>query len=400
MSINVRPIRDQNLHEMELTPDDYIRAKARLPDAQRVALAKVYGKRIGADDLSPAERELVIQVLNLVAKDAIVEVRKALAETLAYNPAVPHDIALALAADVDLVAAPMLETCEVLTEKDLVSIIEAGQNFAKMKAIAGRASVPESVSMALAAHGDVEVVRTLIDNARAVIAEPAFQKILDRHGEETQIQEHLVARAALPSTVVARMISMVSDHLVGKILERHNVPAELAERIGLETKERATIGLATGLSAEARDNLIADLVKENRITTSLLLRSISTGNLELFSHALAALASLSPIYVHRRILESPDDNLEDIWHRAALPDKALPLAKAAILVLVRSQADGSKWDVDTYRSRVIDRILTQFDALQLELSEEDADFIIDARDHNVSDPNQRDFGQMPLAACA
>lgn len=84
-------------------------ARTQLAKPERVALARIYGKRIGAPELSPEEPTLLKDVLALIAKDVEEEVRKTLSEVLAANPAVPRDIALKLAEDTALVAAPLLK---------------------------------------------------------------------------------------------------------------------------------------------------------------------------------------------------------------------------------------------------------------------------------------------------
>lgn len=383
--------RDGNDPSLTLSADAFARAEQRLTPAQKSAVARVLGSRIGAGDLSAEEEATVITIVRLLARDAVVEVRKALAETLAENRLIPRDLAVSIASDTDVIAVPFLEACEALAPADLVAIVQASQSMAKLMAIARRGDVGEEVSLALVRHGDAGVALTLAGNAGAALGEPALNLILDRHGKLDAIQERLTARAMLPARIVARMISTFSDVLVKRLMERHPVPSDLAVQVGLETKERGTIGLATGLSPAARDGLIADLAIEGRITASLLLRSVSVGNFEFFSYALAAKVQASPSYVASRVLETESDGLHRIWKQASLSEEEFPFVRAAINVMLRSREESAKWDVDRYRSRMIDRILTEYDALGLDIGDEDADFVIDQRDKNVADGVQ-DFG--------
>lgn len=383
-----------------LTPDNYTRVMTRLPQGQQIGLARAYGRKAGAAGLKPEEKSLVAGVLRLVAKEAEAAVRRALSEALAHNPGVPRDLALALANDEELVAAPMLEASDVLTSEDLLAIIETQRSQAKMCAIAKRRDVSGRVSEALARHGDRDVMLTLLGNSSAAISESAYHLMLDRQGDDVAVQEQMIARSVLPRIVVARMIDLVSKHLVQRIVERHHVPADTAVRLAVETKERATIGLATGLSASARDNLIADLLAEGRITPSLLLRSVSTGNLEFFTHSLAALAAVSPDYVTRRLLSESERDMDEIWAGTSLPKNMLPVVKAAVKVMKQTQIDGAKWDVDTYRARIIERILTEYDVLGVELGDDDADYVFAEREKTVLGGGVHDFYGSALAPAA
>ncbi len=84
--------------------------------------------------LSPAERRVAEDIFRTLVKDAGILVREALAAHLKSTPDLPHDVALALAKDVDSVALPMLKFSEVLTEEDLIEIVR-GQEPAKQAAI-------------------------------------------------------------------------------------------------------------------------------------------------------------------------------------------------------------------------------------------------------------------------
>ncbi len=50
-------------------------------------------------------------------------VREALAAHLKNSPDLAHDVAVALARDVDSVSLPMLKFSEVLTDEDLIEIV-------------------------------------------------------------------------------------------------------------------------------------------------------------------------------------------------------------------------------------------------------------------------------------
>ncbi|KAF0145802.1 MAG: hypothetical protein FD153_194, partial [Rhodospirillaceae bacterium] len=72
----------------------------------------------------------------------------------------PHDIAMTLARDVDVVALPMLEFSDVLTSEDLVTIVPAAR--ARGGAVIRRRKVDSLVSEVLVDVGNEEVITTLV----------------------------------------------------------------------------------------------------------------------------------------------------------------------------------------------------------------------------------------------
>ena len=103
-----------------LTQDDVARLLTD-PSAQtRAETAAKIAQDFGADRLTPEEREMAQEIFRIMAKDAEVRVREALSFNLKENSAIPHEVAKAFAQDVDLVALPILQFSEVLTDEDLI----------------------------------------------------------------------------------------------------------------------------------------------------------------------------------------------------------------------------------------------------------------------------------------
>ncbi len=109
------------------------------PDTRARTTAKI-AAQFDARTLSPAERRIAEDIFRTLVKDTGILVREALSAHLKSTPDLPHDVALALAKDVDSVALPMLKFSEVLTEEDLIEIVR-GQESAKQVAIAQRPTV-------------------------------------------------------------------------------------------------------------------------------------------------------------------------------------------------------------------------------------------------------------------
>ena len=157
--------------------------------------------------LTVGERNLAIDAFRLLARDADVAVRAALADALRDEPLVPHDVVHALALDVQAVALPLLEHSIVLSDEDLLQVLHAGE-AAQRRAIARRAQVSSLLADALVATQDESVILTVMRNPGAEVSElgydaallafpesPAVLASIVRHVYTIEIVESLGRRA-------------------------------------------------------------------------------------------------------------------------------------------------------------------------------------------------------------
>lgn len=250
--------------------------------ASRVTTAARLAADFDMGTFSPSEVALAVEIFRIMLKDAEVRVRQALSENLKANRSLPRDIAKALAADVELVALPILEHSPVMTTEDLVEIIATQRNPAKMRAITGRKSLPEPVTAALVTHGDEDIAAVIAAHRGAVIAETTFNVMLNRFGTESRITTPLIDRGDLPVRIAERLTALVADHLRARLIQRHRLDVSTAMELVLATRERATVTMARGYSEHSIETLVAQLELTNRLTSSLVLRAICMGHRTFF----------------------------------------------------------------------------------------------------------------------
>lgn len=134
--------------------------------ATRAAVADRLGDELDSKHLAAHELELVQDIVRILSKDANTDVRVALAERIHAARNLPRDVALRMVGDVEAVALPVLAHSLVLTDDDLVAIVQrAGDRH--QTAIASRPIVSERVSNALVTHGGAATVATLMKNVGA-----------------------------------------------------------------------------------------------------------------------------------------------------------------------------------------------------------------------------------------
>ncbi|MEK9752285.1 MAG: DUF2336 domain-containing protein [Rhodospirillaceae bacterium] len=212
------------------------------PSAQSRAEAAV---KIGVSfgpALGEAERGIAEEIFRIMIKDAEVRVREALADTLKENPSIPHDVAVALASDVDPVALPLIRSSEVLSDDDLIAII-AADSETKQIAVGQRPHVSERISKALVETERESVVGTLVANDGAEISRETFDKVIDSLGEAESVQEALVRRRRMPVAIAERLLTLVSASLREELIARHEMPGGMADFLSLKILEKAQAAL-------------------------------------------------------------------------------------------------------------------------------------------------------------
>jgi uncharacterized protein (DUF2336 family) len=220
------------------------------------------------------------------------------------------------------------------------------------------------------------VVTRLMANPGAVVAESTLHRAVDRFGDSEIVLETLVQRAVLPITVCERLVNHVADHLRTQLLAKHKVSTDVAIDLVLQTRERATVGLAMGVGEEALSALVMQLKDNGRLTTSLVLRAICMGNLRFFEHALAALASVPLTNARVLVHEGSGAGLRAIWTKAGLVEKALPAIRAAVDAIDSTAFEGANVTPQHYARRILERVLTQYESIGMAIDGDDLEFLL------------------------
>jgi uncharacterized protein (DUF2336 family) len=357
-----------------LTQRDVERLLADPSPDMRAEMAVKVAAELGRRQLTESERQLAESIVRMMARDAALRVRQALAENLKSAPGLPRDVALTLARDVEAVALPILEASLVLTDEDLVDLVRSG-SAAKLTAIAKRPAVSRPVADALVDHGTGGVVAALIANRGAELGEDALSRVVDRFGADPGVQEPLVHRPRLPVTVSERLVALVSDRLRDYLVTHHDLPATLASDLVLQSRERATATLFAGTDAGGEadlDRLVAQLHANGRLTPSLLLRALCLGDLAFFEASMSLLADVPLSNVRLLIHDAGRLGLKSLYDRAGLPGGLLPAVRTAINVARETGFDGGPQDRERHRRRMIERILTQHE----DMGPDDLDYLL------------------------
>lgn len=329
-----------------------------------------------AGELSDNERQIVEDIFRTLVKDVEIRVREALAAHLKSSPDLPHDVALALAKDVDSVSLPMLKFSDILTDEDLVDIVR-GDNSAKQVAIAQRNSVSATVADALIDTGNEKVVARLVANEGADLTEKALGRVMTEYENSESVGDSLSRRPNLPAAVSEQLVEALSERLQDYLLAKHDLPADVAINLIIQTRERATVDLMEYGSTDVElENLIEQLFRKLRLTPSLLLRVLCMGDMNFFERSIARLSDVPLANARILIHDHGPLGFESLYLKANLPKRLFPAFRAGVDLADETDYDGGMNDRPRYIERMLERILTQFEDPNSNMNEEDIEYLM------------------------
>jgi uncharacterized protein (DUF2336 family) len=256
--------------------------------------------------LAPGERtqlrEQAIAILEALARDRLEKVRAALAAEVAADPRLPKTVLRSLANDPALsVCGPVLQYSPLLTDAELIDIINAGRTQGALACIASRAQVSPHVADRIVTAGDVAAVAALLNNRNAQIREDTLDAILDGAPSVPDWHEPLVLRANLSQRAVARIASFVSQALLERLVSRHALP--LLARAEQRLAPTAVPAPQPPLEEEQVRAQAAEAVQEGWVDDAWVTASLERGDTALLTAAVSLAADVE-VAAGRRILSS------------------------------------------------------------------------------------------------
>lgn len=357
-----------------------IRALMRGPtDDARAGVAHRLCRRIDRG-VTDEERAAAGEILRLMAADAAEVVRRALAVTLKSSRELPRDVALRLAADVESISVPVLNFSPSFTDEDLADIVRCTAG-ARQLAIAERPELGPEAALALAECGDEPAVLAAVANDNATFDDAALAAVLDRFSRSRRITAGMAYRRLLPLDVAERLVDLVGEEVRRHLVDRHELSPETALRVAFGARERATLDLVdqAGLAADL-PAFCAHLHRQNRLSGSLILRSLAAARMPFVEHAMAELAGVAHHRAWLLLHDAGPLGLRALYERAGLPPKLLPAFRAGVdahRMLVEEGGDPAR-----FQQKMLERFLTQPGQ---PAGEDDVDYLMERLDQLAGD---------------
>ncbi len=289
-----------------------------------------------APELSAAEQQKIRKsthaALEMLAKDQIDVVRQVLSDALKDVADAPAGIIRTLARDmVAEVSGPVLENSPVLTDRDLIEIIEDAPVDGALNAIAKRSELDEMVADAIVATDNISAITDLLDNDSAQIREQTLDDLVEKAAGVELWHKPLVARATLPSGAAERMARYLAGNLLAELQQRADLDAAALQQVQSVVTER--FGDATtdpdmdGGAAPAQDFLQADppmdmvmrLYNARKLDAKMVSKAMMSSDHGFVFAALLIRAGLEPDVGRKMFREKNPKGIVSLCWKANLP---------------------------------------------------------------------------------
>jgi uncharacterized protein (DUF2336 family) len=310
-------------------------------------------------EFNEQEQQIALDIFRMLAMDVEIRVRKALSEGLCRAHGLPASVVMPLAADVDEVALPMLEFSPCLSDEELITLIQPEMGRARLSAIARREKLGEALTgRLLEATQDIQVLEPLFSNRGATLPEGRLLATLSGFRRENPLLEVLAQRSDLPLSVVEELYFRVSQEMKPALQQRYRLHDEETEALLAHAQEDATVAAASARNEEREvEALVRALHQRQRLTPSLIVRSLCAGDLTFFEHAIARTVQI-PVANARLLLHDPGAlGFRAVYQAAGLPE-GFTEAVRTLLQLVADERRACGDYPALLGKRMVERILS------------------------------------------
>lgn len=273
--------------------------------------------------LTDQDRAIMADIMRELVHEVEMSVRRSLAHRMAERADAPRELVVKLANDAIEVAHPILIRSEVLRDIELIEIVQQ-RTMEHQLAISMRPYVSERLSDTLVETDNEEVIRTLLSNDGARIADNTMGGLVEQSQQIESFQKPLVHRRDLPQDLAKKLYWGVSAALRKHIVENYEIDrGDLDETIEGAVKDilAEEADAARRPSAPRKPPAPAEPEDEH-----VLIRLLRQGEIAMFLDKFTALSGLRITLVRRLLFETGGEGL-------AIAAKAIGLDKHSFITI-------------------------------------------------------------------
>ena len=300
-------------------------------------------------------KQMTYEALEILARDQITRVRQILSEALKDVANAPPEVIRQLAHDAELVVAgPVLQFSPVLTDEDLLEIIESNPDTGPLSAISRRDSVSEPVADSIVATDDKEAVALLLANESAQIRETTLDDVIERALDIEPWHAPLVSRPHLSSKAAVRLARFVAHNLLSGLSERQDLAPDALDEVRQVVERRLEEEPPEGeeaeqSSAEEAAAKAKELMEAGNLGESSVAVSVKSGDREMTIASLSLLSGIKAEVVRSVVTNRSAKGMLAVAWKAGLSAKlAETLQQKLALVSQKDllRAEGSDYPLD------------------------------------------------------
>lgn len=247
-----------------------------LPDLSRDKQGQIY--------------QFAIQALGTLALDEVLKIRIALSSTLKDHAHAPPKVVGQLARDIEReVSEPVLKFCAALADEDLLDILKTHPAAWAIQAVAGRATLSESLSHGVIERNDMAAGLILLGNKGALMAERTLTSIVEKSKTYPQWQKPIAIRKNLPSALARELVEFVDDKVRDLLLQRTDFDSQTMEEISQIVRRRLDLMDENDTAKVNPDERARKMAKDKTLTEEVISDALALDDKDFVMAALAVL---------------------------------------------------------------------------------------------------------------
>jgi uncharacterized protein (DUF2336 family) len=311
------------------------------PACERAEATTALARAFLVSDLSVDDRLAAEAAMVTLLDDPSPEVRLALAHTLSGSEHMPLPVLQGLMLDEPDVVAAVVSRSPLILDGELVEALGTGTAEVQA-AIAARRPLSAPVSAALCEVGTRDVCLVLLANDEAELLSSSLDRLFERFSDDAQICGVLSSFEELSAATSQALIDKRAESMVQERLAGGGHTAIQIERLRRDALDEAIVDHAARLGEEVLKALTRHLRQDNRLTGSLLLRSLLCGSEDFVAASLAELSGL-PFERTRGVMSDHRGSaFRALCQRAGLPSSTLVAFRCALEAL-RANEGQAMW---------------------------------------------------------
>jgi uncharacterized protein (DUF2336 family) len=305
------------------------------------------------------EKETALDILRLLLRDTASKVRQVLARELCHQNDIPADIIQSLANDDDDIAEMILAHSPALDEETLIAIVESTSRVQKLHAIARRNSISARLSDTILRHSDVAVAKTLLNNPNAALSDETLDYVIEEYHHDQSVLEVLVYRGNLPYKYAEILFQLVSDQLKKDLTRRYRLQRAKANDLTRNAREVSVLGfLSPWMGQQDIQDLVSHMHRNKRLTDSVIVRALCSGNIRFFETAMARRSGISVSNAKILLLDPGNKGFDALYDQSGMPE-SFREALRALFKLALEQTKFGQFHQANFPQRLIDRIVLE-----------------------------------------
>ena len=213
--------------------------------------------------------------------------RNTLAREIRACQFLPEDLAATIAKDVEDISVPFLAECPGVSDHLLEQIARDAGEEARI-AIAGRKTIAEPVSFAIAEVGGVVSIERLVDNEGAAISDRICVSVSERFEDRTDLMEKISNRPDLTLQIVDTLIQRITEAAGSSMVQRYGLAEDYASYLAGQSRRRALHKIFAGASDGEVEAYLRRLHRVGDLTSDIILQFLEDGQQSFFEISIGA----------------------------------------------------------------------------------------------------------------